>query len=56
MDFKRLQILRELADRQSVGATADAMNVTASAVSQQLKTLQAELGVTLVEGPAGECS
>lgn len=49
MDFKRLQILRELADRQSVGATADAMNVTASAVSQQLKTLQAELGVTLVE-------
>jgi len=49
MDFKRLQILRELADRQSVGATAGAMNVTASAVSQQLKTLQAELGVTLVE-------
>ncbi|WP_284987086.1 LysR family transcriptional regulator [Arthrobacter sp. fls2-241-R2A-172] len=49
MDFKRLQILRELADRQSVGATADAMNVTASAVSQQLKTLQAEIGVVLVE-------
>ncbi|MFF2843156.1 LysR family transcriptional regulator [Paenarthrobacter sp. NPDC057981] len=49
MDFKRLQILRELADRQSVGATADALNVTASAVSQQLKTLQAELGVSLVE-------
>ncbi len=49
MDFKRLQILRELADRQSVGATAEAMNVTASAVSQQLKTLQAEIGVVLVE-------
>ncbi len=49
MDFKRLQILRELADRQSVGATADAMNVTASAVSQQLKALQAEIGVVLVE-------
>ncbi|MFE4197696.1 LysR family transcriptional regulator [Paenarthrobacter sp. NPDC056912] len=49
MDFKRLRILRELADRQSVGATADAMNVTASAVSQQLKTLQEEIGVVLVE-------
>jgi len=49
MDFKRLQILRELADRQTVGATADALNVTASAVSQQLKTLQSEMGVVLVE-------
>ncbi|WP_120519568.1 LysR family transcriptional regulator [Arthrobacter celericrescens] len=49
MDFKRLRILRELADRQTVGATAEAMNVTASAVSQQLKVLQDELGVVLVE-------
>ena len=40
MDFKRLRILRELADRGTVGATAEAMNVTPSAVSQQLKTLQ----------------
>jgi len=49
MDFKRLRILRELADRQTVGATAAAMNVTASAVSQQLKALQDELGVVLIE-------
>ena len=49
MDFKRLRILRELADRGTVGATAEAMNVTPSAVSQQLKTLQEELGVVLVE-------
>ena len=49
MDFKRLRILRELADRGTVGATAEAMNVTPSAVSQQLKTLQDELGVVLVE-------
>lgn len=49
MDLKRLRILRELADRGTVGATADAMNVTPSAVSQQLKTLQDELGVVLVE-------
>lgn len=49
MDFKRLRILRELADRGTVGATAEAMRVTPSAVSQQLRTLQDELGVTLVE-------
>lgn len=49
MDFKRLRILRELADRGSVGAAADALGVTPSAVSQQLKTLQDELGVALVE-------
>jgi DNA-binding transcriptional LysR family regulator len=49
MDFKRLRILRELADRGTVGATAEAMHVTPSAVSQQLKTLQEELGVVLVE-------
>ena len=45
MDFKRLRILRELGDRGSVGATAEALGVTPSAVSQQLKTLQDELGV-----------
>ncbi|WP_457962773.1 LysR family transcriptional regulator [Arthrobacter sp. D1-29] len=49
MDFKRLRILRELADRGSVGATAEAMHVTPSAVSQQLRTLQDELGVVLME-------
>ncbi|WP_445154043.1 LysR family transcriptional regulator [Arthrobacter sp. Hor0625] len=49
MDFKRLRILRELADRGTVGAAAEALRVTPSAVSQQLKTLQEELGVVLVE-------
>ncbi len=49
MDFKRLRILRELADRGTVGATAEALHVTPSAVSQQLKTLQEELGVVLIE-------
>jgi DNA-binding transcriptional LysR family regulator len=49
MDLKRRRILRELADRGTVGATAEAMDVTPSAVSQQLKTLQDELGVVRVE-------
>jgi DNA-binding transcriptional LysR family regulator len=52
MDINRLALLRELAERGTVGAVADAMKVTPSAVSQQLKVLEKEAGYTLVE-PAG---
>lgn len=52
MDVNRLSLLRELAERGTVGAVADAMKVTPSAVSQQLKVLEREAGYTLVE-PAG---
>jgi len=52
MDVYRLTLLRELAERGTVGAVADAMKVTPSAVSQQLKVLEREAGYTLVE-PAG---
>ena len=52
MDVRRLEILRELSERGSVGAVAAAMKVTPSAVSQQLKVLEKEAGYTLVE-PAG---
>ncbi|GAA3539831.1 LysR family transcriptional regulator [Aeromicrobium flavum] len=45
-------MLRELAERGTIGAVADEMNVTPSAVSQQLKLLEAEAGVPLLE-PAG---
>lgn len=48
-DVRRLRILRELAELGSVGAVADEINVTPSAVSQQLKTLEREAGVRLVE-------
>ena len=49
MDVKRLRILREFADRGSVAAVAEAMHMTPSAVSQQLKVLAREAGVTLLE-------
>jgi DNA-binding transcriptional LysR family regulator len=52
MDVKRLELLRELAERGTVGAVADAMHVTPSAVSQQLKVLEREAGYTLIE-PSG---
>lgn len=49
MDVRRLHLLRELADRGSVTAVAEATHRTASAVSQQLKVLEAEVGVPLTE-------
>lgn len=52
MDAARLRMLRELADHGTVAAVADVLAMTPSAVSQQLKTLQREAGVTLLE-PAG---
>ena len=49
MDVERLRVLRELADRGTVAATAVAMNLTPSAVSQQLKVLAREAGVPILE-------
>ncbi len=49
MDVHRLELLRELADRGSITAVAEATNRTASAVSQQLKVLEREAGVPLTE-------
>ncbi|MDR7301789.1 LysR family transcriptional regulator [Haloactinomyces albus] len=52
MDVHRLRVLRELADRGTITAVAKALSYTSSAVSQQLRALQAEVGVALTE-PAG---
>lgn len=49
MDIRRLELLRELADRGSITAVAAATNRTASAVSQQLKILEREAGIALTE-------
>ena len=49
MNVERLRILRELADRGTVGAVATALSLTPSAVSQQLKLLAREAGVPLLE-------
>ncbi|TCK01065.1 LysR family transcriptional regulator [Nocardia alba] len=47
--IERLRILRELADRGTVAAVAEALSMTPSAVSQQLKVLAREAGVALLE-------
>ncbi len=49
MDVRRLELLRELADRGSITAVARATHRTPSAVSQQLKVLEAEVGIPLTE-------
>src|SRR2546423_6626270 len=52
MDATRLRMLRELADHGTVAAVAEVLSMTPSAVSQQLKPLQREAGLPLIE-PAG---
>ncbi|KQQ26640.1 LysR family transcriptional regulator [Frondihabitans sp. Leaf304] len=49
MDVKRLELLRELAERGSIAAVAKATHRTPSAVSQQLKVLEREAGTPLTE-------
>jgi DNA-binding transcriptional LysR family regulator len=45
----RLRLLRELRDRGTIAAVADALRFTPSAVSQQLAMLERETGVRLLE-------
>lgn len=49
LSVDRLRILRELADRGTVASVAQALSMTPSAVSQQLKVLAREAGVPLLE-------
>ncbi|MEU8773902.1 LysR family transcriptional regulator [Streptomyces sp. NPDC048606] len=48
-DLKKLRILRTLADRGTVTATAEALHMTPSAVSQALTNLARQVGVPLLE-------
>ena len=49
IDVRRLRVLRELQRRGTVAATAAALHLTPSAVSQQLAALAREVGVPLLE-------
>ena len=49
VDLRRLRALRELAGRGTIAATADALHLTPSAVSQQLAALEREVGQPLLE-------
>jgi DNA-binding transcriptional LysR family regulator len=49
LNVPRLRVLREVAQRGSFSAAADALSYTQSAVSQAVATLEAETGTTLLE-------
>src|SRR5689334_25287706 len=49
LDLRRLRLLRELHQRGTIAAVADALQFTPSAVSQQLGILEREAGVQLLE-------
>jgi DNA-binding transcriptional LysR family regulator len=49
LDLRRLRLLRELHERGTIAAVADALRFTPSAVSQQLAMLEREAGVRLLE-------
>src|SRR3954454_1054441 len=49
LDLRRLRLLRELDERGTIAAVADALQLTPSAVSQQLAILEREAGVPLLE-------
>ncbi|WP_083420110.1 LysR family transcriptional regulator [Pseudofrankia sp. BMG5.37] len=52
IDVRRLRLLRELDNRGTVAATAAALHLTPSAISQQLAALSREAGVPLLD-PVG---
>ena len=49
LELRRLRLLRELHERGTIAAVADALQFTPSAVSQQLAMLEREAGVKLIE-------
>jgi DNA-binding transcriptional LysR family regulator len=49
LELRRLRLLRELSERGTIAAVAEALQFTPSAVSQQLAMLEREAGVQLLE-------
>ena len=49
LDVKRLRILREVVSQGSFSGAAEALYLSQSAVSQQIATLEREVGMTLLE-------
>ena len=49
LDLRRLRTFREVTGRRSFSAAAQALDYTQSSVSQQITTLERDLGVTLID-------
>ena len=53
LDARRLHVLREVSARGSFSAAADSLHLSQSAVSQQVATLEREVGMPLLERTSG---
>src|SRR3954447_25081049 len=53
LNATRLNVFREVVERGSFSAAADALSYSQSAVSQAIATLEGELGVALIERRRG---
>jgi molybdate transport repressor ModE-like protein len=53
LDVRRLRVLKEVAARGSFSAAAEALSYTQSAVSQQIATLEKEVGMQLLDRARG---
>ena len=53
LDVRRMRVLREVAERGTIAATARALAFTPSAISQQLAALEREAGVALLDRRGG---
>ena len=51
MDTRQLETLLAISQRGGFAAAAQAVNLTASAVSQQIAALEAEIGTQLFDRP-----
>ncbi|MGZ4431629.1 MAG: LysR family transcriptional regulator, partial [Gaiellales bacterium] len=49
MDLRQLQTLAAVAERGSFSAAAESLGVTQPAVSQQIRTLERDLGAVLID-------
>ena len=55
LELRRLRLLRELSERGTIAAVADALQFTPSAVSQQLAMLERERACSCSSARAAEC-
>src|SRR3954468_19570983 len=49
LDVRRIRVLQEVVSRGSFSAAAESLHLSQSAVSQQIATLEREVGVPLLE-------
>ena len=55
MNFIQIMVFLSIAEEQSFSATAEVLNLSQSSVSKHLKSLEEELGLTLINRSSKKC-